>query len=329
MKKTLALLVALLLAGCGDDAPTTALPDPAPHRPIIYTRQRADNTMEIVRSLSDGSAPQIVIPKGTLLTEPVDGHILYLGADEANLYIAGIDGSSPTIVRSANYPAYQNGTISPDRQLLASVDWNSGRAELNVQRIGETESKTIATDIRVQSRPTFSPDGRRLAFFATDNRVYTINIDGTERRAVTAAPSSTQRDDNHVGFSPEWSPSGEWLAVESLSSETIDIIRVDGVTAAPLPSFRGSFPLWSPDGTEISCTDNGWIVIHPIAGSSLGLIDRRNATRFDGAPWSPDRRRLLTQGDATRSTTTLECIDIARKEPLVIAEDVLNAYWLP
>lgn len=107
--------------------------------------------------------------------------------------------------------------------------------------------------------PTWSPDGRRLAF-AKSSSVYTIRVDGSDRRLVAEAASE-----------PDWSPKGSKLAYTRSvgAGSEIVVAKTDGTNPKVLTDSpeRESNPAWSPDGKLIAFerTDEGsnrsWIVV--------------------------------------------------------------------
>jgi Tol biopolymer transport system component len=126
--------------------------------------------------------------------------------------------------------------------------------------------------------PSWSPDGKRLAFqrdrytSPESNAIFTVAIDGTDLRQVT--PWTLGAND------PAWSPDGTLIAFQS-PAETAATVRQhiytvhpDGtdlvqLTADPLAradGFQGSnHPSWSPDGSQI--------VFAHFPGASLPFAD--------------------------------------------------------
>ncbi len=104
--------------------------------------------------------------------------------------------------------------------------------------------------------PSWSPDGRRIAFSTSDapeqgSRIYVIDVDGTHRHLVA----------NGVG--PVWSPRGSTIAYRS----SCGVVRL--VTPTGKDATHGAtngcpgigppgWPVWSPDGRTIAiATDDG------------------------------------------------------------------------
>ncbi len=107
------------------------------------------------------------------------------------------------------------------------------------------EVRPITDDAYGAANPTFSPNGRYLAFSATrdgptDIMIYDIEI-GTIRNLTMSLSK-----DRH----PTWSPDGEWIAFTSDEGGNDDIfkIRIDGTGRQNLTNSPGRdiLPDWSP-----------------------------------------------------------------------------------
>lgn len=70
--------------------------------------------------------------------------------------------------------------------------------------------------------PSFSPDGSRILFVATDDgdaEVYVVNADGTGRHALT--------DNDKQDFFPSWSPDGSSIVFSSNRSGSFELYMMD------------------------------------------------------------------------------------------------------
>ncbi|HJZ77933.1 MAG TPA: hypothetical protein VKE51_39665, partial [Vicinamibacterales bacterium] len=104
-------------------------------------------------------------------------------------------------------------SLSPDGRTIA-IDLLGTLWTMPVQ--GGTA--TAITDIFLDARqPSWSPDGRRIAFQAYRDatwQIWTINADGTDLKPVTSSPY----DDRE----PAWAPDGNSLAFSSDRSGSYD-----------------------------------------------------------------------------------------------------------
>jgi TolB protein len=139
--------------------------------------------------------------------------------------------------------------------------------------------------------PSWSPDGRRIAFVYgvcddCSGDIITIDADGRHRREYTAA----------VGTRPAWSPDGRTVtyvtAGQSLASLDLRSGRTTPLVAAGRTAL--DYPAWSPDGSRLAFArevqpDNWDIFVYaPTTGRTERLV---HAARSDIEPvWSRDGR---------------------------------------
>jgi Tol biopolymer transport system component len=157
------------------------------------------------------------------------------------------------------------------------------------------------TEIARGSQPTWSPNGRQIAFIRS-GRIYVIDRDGAdERRLTQRAPGG-----HWPGSFPAWTRDGKRIAFSG--TRDLFTVRVADRKLTPLTRSRhpwlGNFtPAYSPDGTTIAfsrSTDafNSDIFLMNPDGTNLRRLTKSQGTHGklgeEMAPtWSPDGRTIV------------------------------------
>jgi TolB protein len=133
--------------------------------------------------------------------------------------------------------------------------------------------------------PTFSPDGRRIAYVSTRAglpQIYVMSADGTDQELFAPFDYGVTGSSN----APEWSPDGLSLAFHrDVGGQTqIFVMDVGSRTVRQLTSAgRNEDPTWAPDGRHLA------FVSHRTGSRQLWVIDLETG-----------RVRQLTRGGEAR-----------------------------
>lgn len=145
------------------------------------------------------------------------------------------------------------------------------------------------------SQPSWSPDGRRLAYVAVSrsasvNEVFVMRTNGSGRRQLTTTPSVNE-------VQPAWSPDGRWIAFTG--KKGVYAMRSDGKKVR-LVAAKGLQPSWKKGRSRLVYTRrtsrwNGFVVQTSLDGKHTRWLLR---PRLDASPtWSPDGSELAFTRD--------------------------------
>jgi TolB protein len=167
--------------------------------------------------------------------------------------------------------------VSPDGAWLVFDSDRSGNADLyRVPLPGPAEPEPLTRTPTNEFWPTYSPDGREIAFHVFDEgrrQAYVMPAGGG-----APTPVARTEDDDRT---PVWSPDGRSVFISSnqefpTTAVTRKVTRsADGTWGPPTVWWKGNCqPLWRPpDGRAVTCTlPSGKMLITSPDGDSLGIL---------------------------------------------------------
>jgi hypothetical protein len=236
----------------------------------------------------DGAILATVLPEGTCPRWRAG--ISYRGDQVRSLDMPGVDGAAASL------------SWSPGARYLVAgfVSTRNAVVVYDTQAPPGAQQRTIAQGIE----PTWSPDGRSIAYTDTRDGIHVVAPDGTNDRRVAA------------GNRPAWSPDASRLAYHRQGS--IFVANVDGWVERRLTA--GERASWSPDG--------GWMGVLREGAGFLVRSDGSQERRIGpGAPiqWSPTGDEVALVDDAG----VLRLVSLTTGRTRRVAEDVAAAAMAP
>jgi Tol biopolymer transport system component len=195
----------------------------------------------------------------------------------SEVHLVGADGSGDRLlVRGASTP----GSWSPDGTKLAFTRGAGNETALFTvdTRLPRPHHRPhvarITHGVSVFSTPSWSPDGRRVAFYPCCVHGYDI-VD-------LASGKLRQYRQGHVAV-PLWSPDGKWLA---LTGEGVSIVRPNGRDLHTLLGIDFTNLQWSPDSRALAgnSLDTGEVWVTAADGSARQQLT--HASQFDYFNWA-------------------------------------------
>jgi len=254
------------------------------------------------------------------------------------------DGGRASVVTSGLRSGDHGFAWSPDGRQVAFVRYEKGQpprmcgsqggayppdelvSDVIVMRADGTSQRVLQEGIWPAPPLTWSPDGRSLAFFASDpstwqTRLTVINAATVD---VTVHRGPEEDADSWSGSQPAWSPDGSRLAYEygTTDREGIGIVAPATGVATEVDGWAdgSSGPVWSPDGRWLA-------VVRGMNGGTLVLLDPEgvepdvtlgvdDVAAFVPFSWSPDGRWLVYSSE---SQPALAVVPAAGSGPRVVA----------
>lgn len=169
---------------------------------------------------------------------------------------------------------------------------------------------TGATQNSCHYDPSFSPDGKKIAYAGTvgtasdaPTAIWVANADGSDPQQVTKPPTGD------VDSGPSWSPDSASIVFNRRAGQNASVvtIKADGTDLHQLTPASGHFgdhPAWSPDGSKILFRSNftestttfeqsDLFTVTP-AGTNLAPITQTlGSIEYLAGAWSPDGSQII------------------------------------
>lgn len=216
----------------------------------------------------------------------------------SQLYVVAPDGTGRRVVTTSTperpIRAFQPGWAPDGNRIVFgnSVGTTVGGGIWIINADG-TGGARIPNTGQNDAWPTFSPDGRQVAFVRFENRynrLFVINTDGTGLRSVMPDAQVHVED-------PEWSPDGSRFAFSN--GGDVFVVSADGAGLTNMTTAERSnerHPTWSPDGSRIAFVNLTDLKVMPATGGAATTIVTGQREMWE-ASWSPDGQQLTFVAD--------------------------------
>jgi Tol biopolymer transport system component len=245
--------------------------------------------------------------------------IAYVSYPQGDLWKSTVDGSERVqLTFGTMKPVLPR--WSPDGHTILFFDFPGGPNRpgkmYQVPASGGTPHQLMPDDKQNEQDPTWSPDGRKIAYAGDANDAATstgpaIKILDLETKQTTPLPGSKGL------FSPRWSPDGRFIA--AMTSDASKLMLFDFQTQKWTEIGKGtlSWLNWSRDSQYVYCKDlsgKGSVErIHVADGKAERLVDLKDfvLTGLGGGSVSvgPDGSPLLLRDRGTQDIYALDWIE--------------------
>lgn len=204
--------------------------------------------------------------------------ILYVSYENKipKVRIIDLDSGKDNVLLSSVQTVNFSPRMSPDGTKIAlSMSPSKSITHIYEVNLRTHKVKQLTFGNSINTSPSYSPDGRNIAFMSDRTgsaHIYVMKADGTNVTRITSGPGSYT--------TPSWSPKNNFIAFTKTSSGEfgIGIMKPDGSESRVITTgYLVEGPSWAPNGTTLMFTR-----VFPATRSSQYRISKLYCIEYTG-----------------------------------------------